>query len=76
VITWSAGGVRRSRLKGSGGSYLSSHDVRELLGLGTASRLDWLEVAWPPPSEAVERLEDVAVDRYLTIVEGSGAVEP
>jgi|SRR5687768_14065382 hypothetical protein len=33
-ISWSAGGRRRSRLKTNGGSYLSSHDAREVLGLG------------------------------------------
>ena len=36
-ITWSAGGVRRSRVKNGGGSYLSSHDPREVLGLGRAT---------------------------------------
>ncbi|HST50451.1 MAG TPA: VCBS repeat-containing protein, partial [Pyrinomonadaceae bacterium] len=32
VITWTAGGVKRSRLKTAGGSYLASHDPREILG--------------------------------------------
>jgi len=76
VIRWSVGGVQRSRLKGGGGSYLSSHDPRELLGLGEATRLDWLEISWPPPSDVVERLQDVAVDRYVTIEEGRGIVDP
>ena len=39
-ITWSAGGVVRSRLKTSGGSYLSSHDPREVLGAGPAAKID------------------------------------
>jgi hypothetical protein len=72
LLTWSVGGVKRSRLKTAGGSYLSSHDPREVLGLGTATKLDWLEIKWPPPSGAVERLTDVPVDRYVTIVEGKG----
>ena len=71
-ITWSAGGVERSRLKTGGGSYLSSHDPREVLGLGAAARVDWVEVRWPQPSGRVERLTDVPVDRYVTIVEGKG----
>ena len=33
-LTWSVGGVKRSRLKTAGGSYLSSHDPREVIGLG------------------------------------------
>jgi hypothetical protein len=75
-ITWSAGGVRRSRQKTGGGSYLSSHDPREVLGLGRAERLDWLEITWPAPSGRTERLTDVPVDRYVTIREGRGRVTP
>ena len=68
-ITWSAGGVKRSRLKNSGGSYLSSHDPRVVLGLGTATKLDWLEIRWPPPSRKVERYTDLPADRYIKIIE-------
>jgi hypothetical protein len=35
-IYWTAGGKKRFRLKNNGGSYLSSHDPREVLGIGTA----------------------------------------
>ena len=71
-ITWSVGGVKRSRLKNSGGSYLSSHDPREVIGLGRAARLDWLEIRWPLPSRRVDRFTEVPADRYLTIIEGKG----
>jgi len=71
-ITWSAGGVTKTRLKNNGGSYLSSHDPRELLGLGTSAKLDWLEIKWPQPSGKVEKLTNVPVDRYVTIIEGKG----
>ena len=71
-LTWSAGGVRRTRLKNSGGSYLSSHDPREVLGLGAAAKIDWIEVRWAQPSGRVERFTDLPVDRYVTIVEGKG----
>jgi enediyne biosynthesis protein E4 len=74
-VTWSAGGVKRSRLKTAGGSYLSSHDPRLVLGLGKATSVDWIEIRWPKPSERVERLERVPVDRYLRVVEGRGVVE-
>jgi hypothetical protein len=73
-LTWSAGGVRRSRLKTAGGSYLSAHDPREVIGLGAASSVDWLEIRWPPPSGRVERMERPPVDRYLRVVEGKGVV--
>ena len=71
-LTWSAGGVRRSRQRNAGGSYLSSHDPREVLGLGRAAALDWLEVSWPAPASKTERFTNVPVDRYVTIVEGKG----
>jgi len=72
LISWSVAGVKRSRLKTAGGSYLSSHDPREVLGLGAATRLDWLEVRWPLPSGRIERYTDIPVDRYLGVVEGKG----
>jgi enediyne biosynthesis protein E4 len=75
TITWSAGGRQRSRYKSNGGSYLSSHDMREILGLGTAAKLDWLEIKWPLPSTRVERFTDLPIDRYVTIIEGKGKIE-
>jgi hypothetical protein len=69
-ITWSAGAVTRTKLKNGGGSYLSSHDRRDLLGLGASTKIDWLEIKWPLPSGRVQRFADVPVDRYVTIVEG------
>jgi enediyne biosynthesis protein E4 len=68
-ITWSAGGVVRSRLKNSGGSYLSAHDPREVLGIGTATKIDWVEIRWPAPSGKVERIMLPPVNQYITITE-------
>ena len=73
-LTWSAGGVKRTRLKNSGGSYLSSHDPREVLGLGAAQKIDWLEIKWPLPSGKVQRFTDLPIDRYVTIVEGKSTI--
>jgi len=73
-ITWSAGGVTRSRLRNGAGSYLSSHDPREVLGLGKASGIDILEIRWPAPSKRVERVTKLPVDRYVRIEEGKGIV--
>ena len=71
-ITWSAGGVKKARLKSNGGSYLSSHDPREVLGLGSATKIDWVEIRWPQPSGKVEKLTGLPIDRYITVVEGKG----
>jgi len=73
-ITWSSGGIKRTRLKNNGGSYLSSHDPREILGLGKAGKLDWLEIRWPAPSSRVDRFTNLPIDRYIEIVEGKGIV--
>jgi enediyne biosynthesis protein E4 len=73
-LSWSVNGSARSRLKTAGGSYLSSHDPREVIGLGTAAKLDWLEIKWPAPSTRVERVDAVPVDRYVRVVEGKGVV--
>ncbi|HYO62764.1 MAG TPA: CRTAC1 family protein [Pyrinomonadaceae bacterium] len=70
LITWQAGGTRRARLKTSGGSYLASHDPRELLGLGPAAKLDTLEIRWP--SGVVDRLSGVPLNTYVKVVEGQG----
>jgi len=75
TISWSANGITRRRYKSNGGSYLSSHDMREVLGIGTATKVDWIEIKWPPPSGRVERLTDPPIDTYVTIVEGQGRIK-
>jgi hypothetical protein len=71
-VTWSAGGKKHTRLKTSAGSYLAAHDPRMVLGLGQAKKIDWIEIQWPQPSGRTEKLTDVPVDRYVTVVEGKG----
>src|ERR1700741_4348308 len=71
-ITYQAGDLKRSRMKGGGGSFLSSNDPRLVLGTGKQNKIAWLEVRWPQPSGAVERFTDLPIDRYITIVEGTG----
>ena len=69
-ITWQAGDLKRSTMKVGGGSYLSSHDPRMVLGIGQRGKMDWIEVKWPKPSTLVQRFSDLPVDRYISIVEG------
>ena len=71
-IVWSAGGVVRSRLKNNGGSYLSSHDPREVLGVGSAEKIDFMEIHWPAPSGKVDKFTTPPLDRYIVIEEGKG----
>ncbi len=73
IITWTAGGVKRQRLKTSGGSFLASHDPRELLGLGQATKMDSLEIKWP--SGKVDKLTNVPINMYVKVVEGEGTAK-
>jgi hypothetical protein len=68
-IRWSAGGVVRSRLKNGGGSYLSSHDLREVLGAGNVPKIDWVEITWPKPSGKVQRMDNPPMNQYLRVRE-------
>ncbi len=47
--------------------YMSQDDPRVHFGLGTATKIDKLTVKWPSGKEQV--LENVAVDRILTVEE-------
>ncbi len=70
TITWQAGTLKRSRLKTGGGSYLSSHDPREILGLGSATKIDFVEIRWP--SGKIDKLTNLPLNSYVKVVEGSG----
>ena len=74
IIKWQAAGVVHSVLKGTGGSFMSSHDPRVILGLGKTPKVDWLEIQWPPPSQRIDRFTVPPLNRYVTIVEGKGVV--
>ena len=74
VISWQAGSLKRRRLKTAGGSYLASHDPREILGIGLAKKIDYVEIRWP--SGKVDRLTKPPINRYLKVVEGSGITAP
>jgi enediyne biosynthesis protein E4 len=73
VITWQAGVLKRSRLKTDGGSYLSSHDPREILGIGSAKKIDYVEIRWP--SGTVDKLTNLPLNTYVKVVEGSGVIQ-
>jgi hypothetical protein len=59
----------------SGSSYISNSDMRVHFGLGSASKIEWVEVRWP--SGVTERFANLPVDQIQTVKEGTGAaVEP
>jgi hypothetical protein len=58
----------------SGSSFISNNDMRVHFGLGSATKIDWVEVRWP--SGLLERFDNPAVDAIHTLKEGSGALAP
>jgi len=40
-----------------------------VLGLGTAAKVDYVEIKWPGPSKKVTRLTDLPMDKYTTVQE-------
>ena len=57
----------------SGASYASQNDLKLHFGLGSATRIDKLEVKWPDGS--LETISIEGCDRAVTIVEGKGVVK-
>jgi hypothetical protein len=54
----------------SGSSYYSQSDMRLHFGLGSATKLDSVEIRWP--SGLTERFDNAAIDQINTVREGSG----
>jgi hypothetical protein len=67
-----AGGVTQTDEVHSGGSYLSQSDLRLHFGLGSASKIDSVEIRWP--SGAIENLHNLAADQFYSVLEGHGIV--
>ncbi|HEU4753225.1 MAG TPA: CRTAC1 family protein, partial [Armatimonadota bacterium] len=66
-IRLTAGGTRQTREVRAGSSYLCQSDLAQTFGLGSAERVDALEVRWP--SGKVTTLRNVAGGRVLNIRE-------
>lgn len=67
------GSVRQRADVFSGGSYASTSDPRIHFGLGTASKVDMLQIYWP--SGQKETIAVPGVNRMFTVVEGKGIVD-
>jgi enediyne biosynthesis protein E4 len=65
-----AGGARQRADVFSGGSYASSSDERVHFGLGTAAKVEKVEIVWP--SGVKEEIAVPGVDRIYTVEEGVG----
>jgi tetratricopeptide (TPR) repeat protein len=73
-VSIQAGGRRRVGYRIGGGSYQSASDPRLHFGLGTASTVDRVEVAWP--SGRVDRYDNLAADTGYLLREGDTQPHP
>jgi hypothetical protein len=71
-VTLSWAGMRRTGLCLRAYSYLASNDPRIHFGLGTAEKVDSLEIVWPSGTPKRERFEINDVDRVVVARQGSG----
>jgi hypothetical protein len=67
-----SGGKRRTAVCIRAYSYLASNDPRVHFGLGSVTKVDDLEVAWPSGTPRKERFEINGVDRLFKIEQGKG----
>ena len=72
-LTVVVGGRRQIQEVTSGGSYLSQNDLRVHFGLGSATKIELIEVRWP--SGAVDKINNCTANLFLTVEEGVGIVQ-
>jgi enediyne biosynthesis protein E4 len=72
-VTIHAGGMTQFDEVRGGGSYLSQNDLRLHFGLGSATKINLVEVRWP--TGKTESFKDVVADRIYSIVEDRGITQ-
>jgi hypothetical protein len=70
TITDSAGGKQIFDVT-TASSYLCSNDPRIVVGLGTKTAVQSVEVRWP--SGAMQTLKNPTIDKYMTVIESDSA---
>jgi hypothetical protein len=71
VVYLTTGKIRQRQDVFSGGVYCSQNDMTLHFGLGTATKIDKLEIQWP--NGATETFEVAAIDKTVTLIQGKGA---
>ena len=70
-VTVTSGGQKQWSVVRSGSSYCSQSELPLTFGLGSATTVDSIEVAWP--SGTVDKLGKTQANQLLTVTEGAGA---
>jgi hypothetical protein len=71
VAYLTTGKIRQRQDVLSGGVYCSQNDMTLHFGLGTATKIDKLEIQWS--NGATETFEVAAIDKTVTLIQGKGA---
>ena len=56
------------------GASLLGNNAPQIRLIGTAGKIDELEIHWPAPSRKVDKLTALPINSYIRIVEGKGIV--
>jgi hypothetical protein len=72
-VTFHVGDRKLVRYREGGGSYLSAHDPRLLVGLGSARQVDRIEIRWP--SGLVQQVGPLEANHGYRVTEGEAKVE-
>jgi hypothetical protein len=69
-VTVQTGNKRQVFINQWSTSYLSNHDPRLHIGLGANKQADQIEIRWTDGKKEIYR--NIAADRYLTVIQGTG----
>jgi len=65
-------GRKLTRFAKGGGSYLSAGDQRHIFGLAKAAKSGKLTIEWPTGAPRTEHWENLEINKYHRLVQGSG----
>jgi hypothetical protein len=72
-VTATSGGKKQVLINQWATSYLSNNDPRLHIGLGQQKKIDLLEIDWTDGKKEVYK--NLACDRYITILQGTGILQ-
>lgn len=73
-VTLTIGNLKLKREVKNGGSYLSASDPRLHFGIGTATKIDSVEILWT--SGAKQTLQNLEADKFYQVTEGAKSPTP
>jgi len=75
VVADGNGGQRRIPVIVGGSGSFGGNPMSQIIGLGAATRVLELQIAWPDAARSTQILKDIPVDQRIRITQGSGEFE-